>query len=44
MVYLGLIQVHAGTVVYGRSLDGDVDGDGYRTANDDIMICAAGNG
>jgi hypothetical protein len=41
---LGLIQVEAGTVVYGRSLQGPVDVDGYRTADDDVFLCADGDG
>ena len=40
----GLIRVRAGTVVYGRSLDGPVDTEGYRTPDDDIFICCIGDG
>lgn len=40
----GLMRVEAGTVVYGRSLNGPVDFEGYRTADDDIFLCANGDG
>jgi hypothetical protein len=40
----GLIQVEAGTVVFGRSLHGPVDAEGYRTAEDDSFLCANGDG
>jgi hypothetical protein len=43
-VFVGLVPVYPGTVVYGRALDGPVDEDGFRTADDDIFMCAAGSG
>lgn len=40
----GLLRVEVGTVVYGRSMQGPVDADGYRTPDDDMFICADGDG
>ena len=42
--FLGLIQVKPGTIVYARPLVGPVDDDGYRTAEDDMFLAAAGDG
>ena len=41
---LGLIRVEPGTVVFGRSLQGPVDAEGYRTPDDDMFLCADGDG
>ena len=38
------MDIEAGTVVYGRSLDGPVDDDGYRTPDDDTFLAAMGDG
>lgn len=40
----GLIQVKPGTAVYGRSMDGPLDNEGYRTSDDDYFICCIGDG
>ena len=42
--FTGLIQVEPGTVVYGRPLAGPLDSEGYRTADDDVFLCSAGDG
>ena len=40
----GLTRVEAGTVVFGRSLQGPLDAEGYRSAEDDMFLCANGDG
>jgi hypothetical protein len=40
----GLMQVKPGTVVYGRSIDGLLDEEGYRTPDDDYFLCCIGDG
>ena len=42
--FAGLIQVKPGTIVYARPLVGPVDDDGYRTAENDMFLAAAGDG
>jgi hypothetical protein len=41
---LGQIEIEAGTLVFGRSLDGPVDTEGYRTSEDDMLLCCVGDG
>jgi hypothetical protein len=40
----GQIEIEAGTQVFGRSLDGPVDTEGYRTPHDDTLLCCLGDG
>jgi hypothetical protein len=40
----GQIEIEAGTLVFGRSLDGPVDTEGYRTPHDDTLLCCLGDG
>ena len=40
----GLMRVDMGTVVFGCSLQGPVDTEGYRTAEDDIFLSANSDG
>lgn len=40
----GVMQIVPGTVIYARPLDGLLDAEGYRTADDDIFLSACGDG